>query len=175
MADATAEVVPPSNLMASDLSMRPLNHAFTNDASMLSRWALLSGPMTYGERLADAMERARLTGPDARARLAKHLGISVQAIGQVLQGKSKAFSAEVSARAARFLKVDHFWLATGEGEPQPLGPSEEALAFAARYDKLNLREREKFSAALILAREGVPDQEVEERMPITKKRATAKH
>lgn len=129
--------------------------------------------MSYAERLARAMELARLTGRDARAKLATALGISVQAVGQALNGKSK-FSAETSARAARFLKVDHFWLATGEGEPRPTAVSDEALDFARRYDKLDAEGRAKFSAAIVLARQGVSDAQVEAAMPITRKR-TAKH
>jgi len=67
----------------------------------------------YGERLEHAL---RLSKRDRMA-LSQVLGISVQAIGQVLAGKTKALTAENSARAARFLGVDQFWLATGEGRP----------------------------------------------------------
>lgn len=41
----------------------------------------------------------------------------MQAIGQVIRGDTGALTAENSARAARALGVDHYWLATGEGEP----------------------------------------------------------
>lgn len=113
------------------------------------------------------MELARVTD---RAKLAKACGISVQAVGQVLLGKSKAFSADSSARAARFLRVDPYWLATGEGEPRPADKlSDEAMDFARRFDKLNATERQRFSALLIASRDGVPDAQVEEQMPITKR------
>lgn len=121
--------------------------------------------MSYGQRLGEAMELARVD----RARLAKELGISVQAVGQVLTGKTKALMADKSARAARFLKVDHYWLATGEGDARPPGLSEDAVAFAARYDKLNQTERTRLSALLIAARDGVSDEHVEKQMPITRK------
>ncbi|MHA6885705.1 helix-turn-helix domain-containing protein [Ralstonia pseudosolanacearum] len=72
---------------------------------------------TYGERLLSALKLSNQT----RAALAQHLGISEQAIGQVILGGTKALTAENSARAARFLRVDHFWLATGEGDARPSG------------------------------------------------------
>lgn len=125
---------------------------------------------SYGERLKEAMDLARVD----RARLAAALGISVQAVGQVILGKTNSLTADKSAKAARFLKVDHYWLATGEGEPRQSGLSDEAMAFAARYDKLNLGERTRLSALLVAARDGVPDLTVEQRMPVTtehKKRA----
>lgn len=68
---------------------------------------------TYGERLDAAL---RKSGKD-RAQLSRGISVSVQAIGQVIAGKTKALTAENSAKAARFLSVDHYWLATGEGEP----------------------------------------------------------
>jgi transcriptional regulator with XRE-family HTH domain len=68
--------------------------------------------MSYGKRLGEALTFAK----KERKELADALEVSVQAIGQVLIGKTAALTAENSARAARFLKVSHFWLATGEGE-----------------------------------------------------------
>lgn len=72
----------------------------------------LSRMSTYGERL----EKALRWSKKDRAELGAALQISVQAIGQVIAGKTKALTAENSARAARFLNVDHYWLATGEGQ-----------------------------------------------------------
>jgi transcriptional regulator with XRE-family HTH domain len=131
-------------------------------------------PSPYGERLKQAMVLAGMAGPDgklkrdARERLSRAIGVSVQSVGQVLNGDSKKFAPENSARAARFLRVDHFWLATGEGEPRPPGPSEEAISFARQFDKLDETGRKKFYAAIILAHPGVPDAEVEAKMPITR-------
>lgn len=70
---------------------------------------------TYGERLEEAL---RIAGRE-RKELCAAIDITLQALGQVISGKTKALTAANSARAARFLKVDHFWLATGEGEPRP--------------------------------------------------------
>lgn len=66
---------------------------------------------TYGSRLLIAMEAKNATRKD----LAAALGVSVQAIGDVLRGKSSAFTAGNNAKAAQFLRVSPNWLATGEG------------------------------------------------------------
>lgn len=71
--------------------------------------------VTYGERLNQAIQLAG----SSRAAVAEAVGASVQAIGQVIRGDTVALTAENSARAAEALRVDHFWLATGEGEPRP--------------------------------------------------------
>lgn len=75
----------------------------------------LSFMNSYGERLEQAL---KLAGRE-RQELADGIKVSVQAIGQVISGKSKALNAENTALAARFLGVDFFWLATGIGSPAP--------------------------------------------------------
>lgn len=103
------------------------------------------------------MEMAGLKGREARRRLSDMLAesgitLSVQAIGQVLTTPGRAFSAEISARVARLLRVDHYWLATGEGDAKPTGGlSEDAIAWARRYDRMDTESRAKFAAALTLA------------------------
>ncbi len=62
----------------------------------------------FGARITTALALAKLD----RKALATHLGVSVQAVGQAIRGGR--FSAENTARAARFLGVNWFWLATGE-------------------------------------------------------------
>lgn len=71
------------------------------------------GMDTFGERLAHALWLARKD----RKSLAAHLGISVQAVGHAVRGRG-AFDAAHTAHAARYLRVDWFWLATGEGTPE---------------------------------------------------------
>lgn len=68
---------------------------------------------TYGSRLAEAL---RLAGRE-RQELAAAISVSVQAIGQVIMGKTKALTAENSERAARYLGVNPYWLATGDEQP----------------------------------------------------------
>lgn len=67
---------------------------------------------TYGFRLLIAMEAKNATRKD----LAAALGVSVQAVGDVVRGKSGAFTAENNAKAARYLGVNPNWLATGNGK-----------------------------------------------------------
>jgi transcriptional regulator with XRE-family HTH domain len=84
------------------------------DASMLFDELRKLAFMTFGKRLSAAMEAAEKD----RAALAAALGVSVQAIGQTIRSDSKSMTAENAAKAARFLGVDLYWLATGEGEPK---------------------------------------------------------
>ena len=74
----------------------------------------LSRMSTYGSRLEEALQLAR----KERIELATAIDVSVQAIGQVIAGKTKALTAENSAKAAQFLGVDGYWLATGDGPPR---------------------------------------------------------
>lgn len=48
--------------------------------------------------------------------LASKMGVTYQGVKKVLDGRSKAFSAENNTKAARALKVNSDWLATGRGE-----------------------------------------------------------
>ena len=72
--------------------------------------------MSYQERFVEAY---KLADRPPRKELAKAVGVSVQAIGRLLTSTTKTLLTEQSARAADFLQVDHFWLATGEGKPRP--------------------------------------------------------
>lgn len=117
--------------MASSLVMHQLKHASTAE----SKHSLFAGrtlaSMTYGARLAEALQLAK---KDRKA-LAEELGVSVQALGQTILGKTNAGTAENCAKTARFLRVDMHWLATGEGEPRPkqvLSPM--ALKIAGDFD-----------------------------------------
>ena len=104
--------------------------------------------MTYGKRLEEAL---RLAGKD-RPALAAALDISVQAVGQVITGGrsgNQTFTAENSARAARFLKVDHFWLATGEGDAKLEGADWPfSMIDRGRYESLEAEQRGYVQAGL---------------------------
>jgi antitoxin HigA-1 len=101
-------------------------------------------PMTYGERLQKALDKA---GRD-RKELAHAAGCTVQAIGIVITGGGKAermLSAPNHVRAARFLRVDSYWLATGEGAMEVkldaqgkelASLSADAMEIAVYFDKL---------------------------------------
>lgn len=80
---------------------------------------------TFADRLALALAHKKC----ARADLARVLrspkgtiGISESAIGQLLDGKSKSMTAENCALASRFLGVDQYWLATGDGQMEIRAP-----------------------------------------------------
>lgn len=74
---------------------------------------------TYGKRLKAALEMRGAS----RLGLAKAINRSPQAVGQVINGATRAFTAENNALAAAFLGVSPDWLATGEGEMLPAGGS----------------------------------------------------
>lgn len=107
-------MVPPKRRIASDLSMQQLNHAFHGRASMISRaMCNLACMSPFGERLQQALD----SSGTSRKELAAALGISVQAVGQAIN--DGRFSAANTARAARRLNVNWYWLATGEETAEP--------------------------------------------------------
>lgn len=65
----------------------------------------------FGIRLELALRLAGRT----RRELAQHLGITPQAVGHAI--RCGIFNAPNTVRAARYLRCDVFWLATGEGNP----------------------------------------------------------
>ena len=75
---------------------------------------------TYGSRLQAALERKQAS----RAELAKAIGRTPQAVGQVINGSTKALTAENNSLAAIYLGVNPHWLATGEGDIAPTGQGE---------------------------------------------------
>lgn len=101
--------------------------------------------MTYGERLDAAIKMAN----SSRKLLAKAAGVTEQAIGQCIRGETEFLKVESSARAAAFLDVDHFWLATGEGKARP----DRAWPFElfSRPDYMMLPQKEREDAENSLA------------------------
>lgn len=99
--------------------------------------------MSFGDRLQAALNHASTS----QKALADALGISVQAVGQVLKGQTRAFTAANCAEAAVFLDVNWFWLATGKGEmarkatdDMALSPQERDLILALRVLPENERQ-----------------------------------
>lgn len=66
----------------------------------------------YGERLCAVMEAKKVD----RKSLAAAIGKTVQAVGQVINGKSKALAAESHQKAVDFLGCSGAWLVEGKGE-----------------------------------------------------------
>lgn len=138
-------VVPSSAAMISSDVMESLKHSFPEEASILSGSAPKLAAMTFGQRL----ERALTLAESDRAKLAKALQISVQAISQTITGKTGAFTAENAAKAARFLRVDPYWLSTGDGEPRSPGNlTPDAIQVAMRFDSMSERQRRSFLRVL---------------------------
>ena len=77
---------------------------------------------TYGSRLQAALEKKKAS----RADLARAIGRSTQAVGQVINGATKALTAENNSLAAIYLGVNPHWLATGEGDMLPVNNQFEA-------------------------------------------------
>jgi transcriptional regulator with XRE-family HTH domain len=102
--------------MASVLSMASIKAFFTGECNHTCAPLSDTGPMsTYGERIEQELSRERPNREKkTRAGLAKALGISVQAVGQVILGKTKAFTAANNSAAAAYLECDESWLATGK-------------------------------------------------------------
>lgn len=102
--------------MASSLNMTPLNHSFTQYQTMVScPGQTLATMVEFSDRLKAAMDGAKVS----RDALSTHLGVTRVAIDKLLDGRSKSMTAANCARAALFLHVDLFWLATGVGEMRP--------------------------------------------------------
>ncbi|WP_228266320.1 helix-turn-helix domain-containing protein, partial [Acinetobacter baumannii] len=73
---------------------------------------------TLAERLKYAMEvlpPKKIKGVD----LARAVGVKPPSVSDWLSGKSKKMEGENLLRAAKYLKVNALWLATGAGEPSP--------------------------------------------------------
>jgi phage repressor protein C with HTH and peptisase S24 domain len=69
--------------------------------------------VSYGERFKQGLARP---GKD-RAGAARAMGVSIQAVGQIVNGKTKAATAENNAAAAAYFGCDPSWLASGRGSP----------------------------------------------------------
>ena len=89
-----------------------LKHTLTADCKHSFDAFMYSVEMSYGKRLQQAIGHAKTS----RQKLATALEISVQAVGDVINGKTRAFTADNNAKAARFLGVSSDWLASDEGE-----------------------------------------------------------
>ena len=116
--------------------------------------------MPYKDRLRDALRLAKKTVPE----LAKHLEVTPQAIYQQLKG-GKTGDGEMyagnSAKAARFLGIDHYWLATGIGEARPADRlSEEAQFIAARFDKMTPEQQQTIRTLVSVYSPPAPDTRV---------------
>jgi transcriptional regulator with XRE-family HTH domain len=103
-----------------------IKHAYAFDSSILCRQRFTLINVTFADRLTLALSAAVMTP----VKLAESLGVTVQAVSQVLSGSTKAMTAANCARAARILSVDAYWLATGDGEMRPAGVVQDTMALS---------------------------------------------
>lgn len=68
---------------------------------------------TYADRFNEGLARPG----KSRKGAAEAMGISVQAVGAIANGKSKSATAENNVNAAAYFGCDANWLATGKGSP----------------------------------------------------------
>lgn len=118
-----------------DFSMRSIKARFRsnrNHALRARKYAFaMKKPTLFSERLEEAL---RIGGKD-RQQLADALGISIQAVSQILLGKTKAMTAENCVRAARLTGVDSFWLATGSGDATTPGSNATQWPFRTTFEE----------------------------------------
>lgn len=102
-----------------------------------------SSESSFADRLGSAMGKSV-----SRDALATALGISVQAIAQVLKGTTRALTAENTVKAARFLGVDSYWLATGAGSPEIIDVDPDEREFLAALRQIRRINPETHTALL---------------------------
>jgi hypothetical protein len=97
-----------------------LNHGLFQTATMLyhdlGKLAFMDEEgreQTFGWRLEVALGIAQMS----RVELGDAIGMTPAGVGQVINGQSRAMNAANTAKAAKALGVNWFWLATGEGDP----------------------------------------------------------
>lgn len=93
--------------------------------------------MTYGKRL----EKSLVAASKTRKELAAALECKVQAISMVITGAGKAersLSGKNHVKAAKFLKVDSYWLATGVGDPKPKYSEQQKEASTLSTDAIEI-------------------------------------
>jgi len=101
----------------------------------------------YAARLQKALDLAQ----KGTTELANGIGVAYQTIYQILKGPTKSLSVANHARAARFLGVDAYWLATGEGVPRPeSATSFEAMDVARIIDSIEDPVRRRKAYAFIV-------------------------
>ena len=108
MASLADFTVPPSRSRASCFVMNPIEPRFTTEGQQVG--TMIYPMVQYSQRLLLAMQRAG----QSIASLHKALGISYQAVKKAVDGGK--FGTANHLKAAKLLRVNPEWLATGIGE-----------------------------------------------------------
>lgn len=84
--------------------------------------------------LAERLKIAMAGPPKVRAAdLARACGIKPPSVSDWLSGKTKSIDEDNLLKAARFLNVHPWWLASGKGEMRPGQPSENEPSYTAPF------------------------------------------
>ena len=104
------------------------------------------------EGIGKRMKALREEGGWTQAQLAQAIGISSGAISQIERGEVHSMAYPHLRAAARFMRCDLDWLATGEGTRKPRNPilqlSPEAALLADQIDRLDESQREIIAAMI---------------------------
>lgn len=96
-----------------------------------------------------------LSGMVRQTEVADAIGVTKATINALLNGRSQSLYAPNSAIAARVMRVDHDWLATGEGESRPflmaerMALSPKAIELGRLFDRLEGIRRDRAYALII--------------------------
>lgn len=117
----------------------------------------LSTMVDYWTRLKEAMTHAGVV----KAQLQTHLGVSYQAMKKLEDGKTKSLTAENNAKAAKFLGVNAYWLATGQ-------ETKEIPSSATPATTLNLQEKRAQNEAKVWPFEDIKPEQYQRLTPVQK-------
>lgn len=109
------------------------------------------GVSKFEDRLKEAMTLGGKKAKELAAVLVNPegtLGTSPQAVYAAIKGSTKSMNAENVARAARFLGVDMFWLATGVGTAK--GHSSQALDADQLYVIERMRKLSRYHIEMLI-------------------------
>lgn len=86
---------------------------YSIDATLVAACESTLSCVTYGDRFREGLAQP---GKD-RVGAARAMGVSVQAVGAIVNGKTKSATAENNVAAAAYLGCSATWLASGKGQP----------------------------------------------------------
>lgn len=102
--------------------------------------------VSFVDRLKEAMKDAGVT----EAALARHLGTTPTAINKIDGVRTKSMNAENCAKAARFLGVSGYWLATGDGEKTGVDDWPFPEIDLGKFNRLGKIDRDMIQGAILL-------------------------
>ena len=132
---------------------------------------------TMGERVAALREEAGLK----QTELARRIGIRQPSLSSIESNQTKRIAGETLAGLCRELRTTAKYILDGAGPAHPpqveiAEMSAASKAFLRYFNDLTPEEQQKIAeVAKVITGRAVPDHEVEEKMPVTKRRRTEKN